>query len=227
VPSATKSSRPVVGPSGGSRFRGWPPETVEFFEELELDNTKAFWTARKQVYEDKVLAPMLALLSALESEFGGFRVFRPYRDTRFSADKSRYNTSIAAHNEAGYISLSSEHLGVGSGLHMPSSDQLARFRAAVADDRSGPKLVALVAALEQKRIETGAHEVLKTAPRGYDPNHPRVELLRHKGLTAWRQWEVGPWLGTTTPERRTSDFLSATAGLRKWLADNVGPAEDT
>ena len=143
-------------PGHDGTFRGWTLGVVEFFDGLEVDNTKAYWTAHKEFYETGVLAPMQALLAELASEFGEGRIFRPYRDTRFSRDKSPYKTNIAAHNDAGYISLSADALGVGSGLYLPASDQLARFRAAVADDRGGKKLLGLVQELKKKRIEVSA-----------------------------------------------------------------------
>ncbi len=198
---------------------------IEFFDDLEIDNTKNFWTAHKEFYQTSVLGPMLDLLAELELEFGTGRVFRPYRDTRFSADKSPYKTNIAAELEAGYVSLSSDVLGVGSGLYMPSPGQLARYRTAVADDRRGAELVALVDELRAKRIGVMAHEVLKTAPRGFATDHPRLELLRHKGLAAWREWPVGPWLAGTTAKRRIVDVLRASAPLRDWLDANVGAAD--
>ena len=220
--TARSSSRPVPGEPA---FRGWPIEAVEFFEEIEVDNSKAYWGAHKDTYQTKVLAPMVALLAELAPEFGEGRVFRPYRDVRFSADKSPYKTNIAAHNDAGYISLSAGALGAGAGLYMPSPDQLARFRAAIAGDRTGEELARLVAALRKKGITVMAHEVLKTAPRGYSSDHPRIELLRHKGLSAWREWPVGAWLGTSAPKRRIVDFLRASGPLKKWMDSNVGAAE--
>lgn len=204
-------------------FRGWVPEVTEFFDGLEADNSKTYWAAHRTFYETAVLGPMQALLAELATEFGEGRIFRPYRDTRFSADKSPYKTNIAAHNEAGYISLSADALGVGSGLYMPSPEQLARYRAAVADDRSGRQLARLVHDLRKRRIEVTAHETLKTAPRGYPVDHPRIELLRHKGLTAWKEWPLGPWLATTACKRRIVDFLRASAPLREWLDTRVGP----
>lgn len=207
---------------GAARFRGWPVEAVEFFEGLEADNSKPYWTENKAVYEAKVRAPMEALLAELAPEFGEGRVYRPYRDVRFSADKSPYKTHLAAHNGGGYFQLTSEALGVGTGLYMPSADQLARFRAAVADERRGPELVAVVAGLRRKGAEVSAHEVLKTVPRGYDRDHPRADLLRHKGLTAWREWPARAWLGTAAAKKRVVDFLHAAAPLREWLDTNVG-----
>ena len=109
-----------------------------------MDNTKSFWTAHKEFYEAEVRGPMQDLLAELAPEFGEGHIFRPYRDTRFSVDKSPYKTNIAAHLDGGYLSLSADALGVGSGLYMPSPAQLARFRAAVADDRRGAELVGLV-----------------------------------------------------------------------------------
>ncbi len=187
-----------------------------------MNNTKAYWMAHKDFYVADVLGPMEALLAGLAPEFGEGRVFRPYRDTRFSPDKSPYKTTIAAHNEAGYISLSSDALGVGSGLYMPSPEQLARFRAAVADGRTGEQLVGLVKELRRRRIEVSARETLKSTPRGYPVDHPRIDLLRHKGLTGWKEWPVGPWLSTAAPLRRTAEVLRATAPLRAWLDRNVG-----
>jgi len=206
-------------------FRGWAAKAVDFFEGIELDNSKAYWASHKGVYESDVLGPMESLLEELAPEFGEGRVFRPYRDTRFSADKSPYKTNIAAHNHNGYISLSSTVLGVGAGLYMPSADQLARFRTAVANDRTGDELVRLVVHLRKKRIEVSSHEVLKSAPRGYPADHPRIELLRYKGITAWREWPVGPWLNTARPKRRIVDFLHDVRPLRKWLDSNVGNAQ--
>src|SRR4051794_41954017 len=77
-------------------FGGWTDEAIEFFEQLEAENTKAFWESHRSIYEADVLAPMQALLWDLAVEFGAAKLFRPYRDTRFSADKSPYKTTIAA-----------------------------------------------------------------------------------------------------------------------------------
>ncbi|MGH3577356.1 MAG: DUF2461 domain-containing protein [Mycobacterium sp.] len=212
-------------PSPGREFRGWPKEAVDFFDDLERDNTKGFWTEHRAFYEARLLGPMQALLADLAPEFGEGRVFRPYRDTRVSLDKSPYKTNIAAHNDAGYFSLSSDALGVGSGLYMPSPDQLARYRAAVADDGSGAELLGLVNGLHRLRIQVSAHQTLKSAPRGYATDHPRIDLLRYKGLAAWREWPVGAWLATAAPKRRIVDVLRATAPLRQWLDANVGETD--
>jgi uncharacterized protein (DUF2461 family) len=67
-------------------FEGFPVAALDFYDDLELDNTKSFWAAHKDVYETCVKAPMAALVAALEPEFGTAKVFRPYRDVRFDKD---------------------------------------------------------------------------------------------------------------------------------------------
>src|SRR5579863_146518 len=132
-------------------FRGWKAEAVEFYEGLEADNTKAYWQARKGDYEALVLKPMQELLADLAGEFGEGNIFRPYRDVRFSADKSPYKTNIAAMvGEVGYVSFSAKGLGVGSGYYMMGNDQLDRYRRAVVDDRAGGRLDDVIAALRKR-----------------------------------------------------------------------------
>jgi len=72
------------------RFSGWPSAAVEFYDELAADNTRSYWTAHKPVYEAAVYTPMAQLLAELAGEFGSGRISRPYRDVRFSADKTPY-----------------------------------------------------------------------------------------------------------------------------------------
>lgn len=206
-------------------FRGWPAEALEFFEGLEADNSKSYWQAHKDDYEHLVRRPMLDLLAELEAEFGEGRIFRPYRDVRFSADKSPYKTNIAATLSAGgYVSLSADGLGVGAGYYAPAPDQLERYRNAVADDKTGKALARLVDKLRGDGIEISAHDVLKTAPRGFARDHPRIELLRHKGLIAWKDWAPGAWLGTAKAKQRVVDVLRAARPLCQWLDDHVGPS---
>jgi len=207
-------------------FRGWPVEAVEFFDGLVADNSKVYWQDHKEIYEQSVRAPMEQLLVELAPEFGAGKVFRPYRDVRFSKDKAPYKTAIAARLAAGgYVQMSADGLAAGCGLYRPAADQLERYRAAVADDRSGPVLVKLVERARAAQIEITAHETLKTAPRGYPKDHPRIDLLRQKGLIAWREWPVGAWMGTKKAKDRIVELLHAAAPLNDWLAQHVGDSE--
>ena len=204
-------------------FKGWPAEAIEFYEGLEADNSKAYWQAHKLVYEQHVKGPMDELLAELAAEFGAGKVFRPNRDVRFSADKTPYKTAIGAVcSDGGYVQFSAKGLGVGSGMWMMGPDQLERYRRAVADEGTGGDLVDIIEAARKAKIEATGHDVLKTAPKGYPKDHPRIELLRYKGLIAWKEWPAGAWLGKKTAKDRVVEFFRATRPLNGWLKANVG-----
>lgn len=208
--------------NGDMAFRGWPIEAVEFYEGLEADNSKVYWQDHRETYERHVKAPMDELLAELADEFGPGTMFRPHRDVRFSADKSPYKTTCAARIGAGYVSFSAEGLSAGSGLYMPDRAALQGFRAAVDDPVSGVELADIVSDLRDSGYQITAHDVLKTAPRGYSTDHPRIELLRHKGIAMMKSWPVGAWLGTRKAKDRVITTLRAAAPLERWLDRYVG-----
>jgi len=105
-----------------------------------------------------------------------------------------------------------------------AQDQLERYRQAVVENRSGAKLTHIVADARAAGLEAAGHEVLKTAPKGYPKDHPRIELLRYKGLIAWRDWPAGPWLGTRRAKDRVVQFLELSKPLNSWLGKYVGPS---
>src|SRR5579862_2203079 len=99
-------------------FGGWPEEALTFYEGLEADNSKPYWTAHKAVYDAAVHAPMAELVEELAAELGGeAKIFRPYRDIRFSNDKTPYKTHIGATiGENAYVQFSADGLGSGAGM---------------------------------------------------------------------------------------------------------------
>ncbi len=206
-------------------FSGWPIEAVEFYQGLAADNSKTYWTAHRSVYETSVYAPMAGLLAELTDEFGGGRISRPYRDVRFSKDKSPYKTGIYATLErGGYVRFSAEGLTAGTGYYLMAPDQLDRYRRAVADDVPGADLVAIIGRLDAKQITVSGTASLKSAPKGYPRDHPRIDLLCHKDLIAWRDWPVAAWLGTAAAKKRVVEFLRTAAPLHAWLDERVGPS---
>ncbi len=203
-------------------FSGWPEEALDFYDGLVADNSKTYWVQNKTVYTEKVLRPMTELTEELAEQFGEPKIFRPYRDVRFSPDKSPYKTHIGAViGEMCYVQLSAEGLAAGSGMWQMDPGQLARYREAVADDRTGAELERITAAIERAGPAIHGHGALKSAPRGYPADHPRGTLLRYKGLTAWQQWPVQPWLETASAKDRIVSFFQTTSLLRSWLAENV------
>lgn len=205
-------------------FQGWTAEAIDFYDGLEEDNSKAYWQARKAVYEQAVLRPMEELLAELEGQLGSARIFRPYRDIRFSADKSPYKTAIAATIGGGaYIQFSAAGLAAGRGMYMMTPDQLQRYRQAVDAGSSGPDIARIVAAIGAAGIEVTSREQLKAGPRGFPKDHPRIGLLCRKGLIAWKQWPAGTWLATPEAKSRLLEFFASAEPLENWLNANVGP----
>ena len=205
-------------------FKGWSEDCQRFFIGLELDNSKKYFEANRRTYEDSVKGPMVALLESLEADFGPGKVFRANRDIRFSKDKSPYKTNIGALVGSGYIQLSARGLAVGDGMYAMTPGQLERYREAVASDGAGGQLERVILAVEKHGISVNGHNSLKTAPRGYPADHERIELLRHKGLIAWREWPIEPWLGTAEARKHIAGFLVASRPLSTWLDTHVGPS---
>jgi uncharacterized protein (TIGR02453 family) len=203
-------------------FGGWTAGALSFYEGLEADNSKAYWTAHKADYQALVHRPMEELLEELGPEFGEGKIFRPYRDIRFSADKTPYKTHIGATVGAtSYVQLSADGLSAGSGRWHLEPDELTRYRAAVAGP-DGAELAVLVAGLEKDGIEIHGHDSLKSAPRGYPADHPRADLLRHKGLTTWQHWGSPAWLSTPEAVVQVREFFQRTSEFCGWLVSHVG-----
>jgi len=87
-----------------------------------------------------------------------------------------------------------------------------------------PELEAIVATLRKHAYEVGAHDELKTAPKGYPKDHPRIELLRYKGIVMSKSWPVGAWLGTKKAKERVVTCLEAARPLNAWIERAVGVA---
>jgi len=218
----------VDGPK--DRFTGFPSAAFEFYDGLEADNSRAYWQANKSTFESAVRGPMAALLAGLPEQYHPFHVFRPSRDVRFSADKSPYKTIHGAGSETAdgsvhYLHVSSAGLLVASGMYMLAPDQLARFRSAVAADDTGPQLEQLISGLRRARIEvaSGHDEPLKTAPRAYPRDHPRIDLLRWKGCLASTEISGATVLRSSRLRQRVLDLWHRTEPLVGWLEQHVGP----
>jgi uncharacterized protein (DUF2461 family) len=125
----------------------------------------------------------------------------------------------------GYVRFSAAGLTAGTGYYVMDPGQVARYRRAVDDDTSGAELVAVIGRLTAKHLEIHGTNSLKRPPKGYAADHPRVDLLRHKGLIAWREWPAAAWLATPAARKRVQEFLRTAAPLRGWLDKHVGPGE--
>jgi len=209
-------------------FTGFPAEAVTFYEGLGADNSRAYWQANKDVYTRSVRGPMDSLVEEL-AEFGPFHIFRPNRDVRFAKDKTPYKDHVAAYGEGEggtgyYVHFSATGMFAGSGYYHMAADQLERFRTAVDDDVAGSRIDSIVASLTQQGMRATAMNELKTAPRGYPKDHPRIELLRRKGLVVSREWPLAKWMQTKAVVGRVRDVWTTAAPLNEWLDTHVGPS---
>jgi uncharacterized protein (TIGR02453 family) len=208
-------------------FTGFPSEGIEFFKQLEANNTRDWFLAHKDEYERFCRAPLEALVAELEPRFGRARMSRINRDMRFSRDGGPYKTYIAAGIGGRYISLSTNGLFVGAGLYKPEPALLQRFRAAIADDTTGRELETIVASLRRKGYDVGSHATLASAPRGYRMDHPRIELLQRKDLYAGRMFAPAAWLATARARERIDRVMTETGPLVTWLQRHVSAGPDS
>ncbi len=204
-------------------FDGIPLAALDFYEDLENDNSKAFWTEHKHVYDEQVKAPLLALSDELGPKFGTAKFFRPYRDVRFSKDKTLYKTSqgVWFGETSCYLHIGPAGLFLAAGYWSTSPTQVGRLRRAVDDDLVGPQLEKVVASLRRKGYIVGG-ETLTRVPSGFDRDHPRAELLRHKSLTASTDVGAPDWLNTPQARIEIAKAWRVMAPLVSWLDTHVG-----
>ena len=205
-----------------SSFTGFPAAALDFYDDLEMDNTKSFWAAHKDTYDTAVKAPMTALVAALEDEFGPAKVFRPYRDVRFAKDKTPYKTHQGAFVASGpstgwYVEVAAPGVRVGAGFYAAEAAQLAAIRSGIADDVDGPELQRVLTVLTRDGWELGG-ETLKTSPRGYDADHARIDLLRHKSMTLGKKYGFEPVIHTPALVDRVRDDWRAARPFLDWVA---------
>ena len=226
-------------------FDGFADADAKFFRNLTKNQNRDWFQAHTHEYEDGYVTPMNALLEEVRPQIARFfgdyavgapKIFRIYRDVRFSKDKSPYKTHIGgylpltrgANMGRGlelpaplYLQIGSETF-VGAGSYMLSPEKLTRFRDAILDERLGKALVKLCDKLTKAGFVVESSDALKTVPRGFDPAHPRAEWLKRKSLT------VGfpPLPQELLVSRELIDWLvkatKQAAPLMLWLADATG-----
>jgi uncharacterized protein (TIGR02453 family) len=223
------------------RFEGFPEDGLRLFRQLKKHMNRDWFTAHKAEYQALWVDPMHALLEELSAklarsypdcDIGRPKVLRIQRDIRFSADKSPYKLHCAGMIPVQRSTKATEtlaamyvHLGLdtilGAGLYAFDKPGLARFRKAVVADATGKELALLLKKLVKPGITVFSPTALKKVPRGFDPDHPRAELLKYKGLI----------LGLPVPDRAvvgSRELLSwlaahgkKVAPLVRWLAYNA------
>jgi uncharacterized protein (TIGR02453 family) len=217
-----------------SDFEGFPAAAFGWFSGLAADNSKQYFTAHREIYDSAVRGPLEAMLDELAEGLGGeVKMFRQHRDIRFSADKSPYKTTtygvireLPEGSAPLYAQLSAGGLFTGTGYYRMDARQLTRFRDAIIDDHAGPALERAVDTAHAAGVQTFG-ETLKTAPRGYPREHPRIHLLRHRLLIAGVRLEPGAdGLSRSAALDHARSVWETSAPLNLWLDRYVGPGDE-
>ena len=223
-------------------FSGFPEDALRFLHELSRNNDKAWFDANKQRYQESIIAHVPAFVTTLGERLqegissgitydartnGAGSMMRIYRDVRFSKDKTPYKTNIAflfwegPRKKAANPSFGFQFGTVGAGLYGGvfgfDKELLARYRAAVVDDRLGAALEDALTAVTAAGDYTIEGEQYARVPRGFDPDHPRADLLKYKGLhVSAPQFDVEL---VTTPQLVDLCYerCKAMAPLQQWL----------
>jgi uncharacterized protein (TIGR02453 family) len=221
-------------------FDGFPPAALCFLRELADHNDREWFQAHRAEYETLLLEPARDFVEAMAPELARLRddlhadprvngsILRINRDTRFSPDKRPYKTHLdlwfwqgegPSRARPGFgLRLTAERLGIGVGKHHFEPDLLARYRDAVVDPRRGADLAAAVRRAEAAGYGLGVPRY-KRVPAGYDPSHPRADLLRRDGLFAGTQLVHPAELHTSALPGFCAIRFAEAAPLVDWLAD--------
>jgi uncharacterized protein (TIGR02453 family) len=180
-----------------SVFPGFPAEGLAFLTSLRRNNRREWFQPRKAIFEEKLKQPMRELVGAVNSAMRSFApqyvtdpdkaIYRIYRDTRFSKDKTPYKDHIAASfarrgDKAGagyYFAVSHKEVAIGGGIYMPEPQTLAAIRQHLAERHEEFRKIAAARAV--RRLFTAVQgEQLTRVPKGYPCDHPAADLLRMK-----------------------------------------------
>ncbi|OIH94338.1 DUF2461 domain-containing protein [Curtobacterium sp. MCBA15_001] len=197
--------------------RPFSPALATFFRGLAAHNDTAWFEDHRDDWEHHVQGPMEALLQEASRRYGSGRVLRQHRDLRFTPDKRPYREDTGLTAGGVYLSAGVDGLQVGGGLYEPSRDQLLAARTVI-DER--PQAAAALQRVLDDLTDAGyelAGPPLKTAPRGWSADHPRIELLRmqhyaalvHLPLTSSLDDVVAAWDGVQPLVRWTVKWARA------------------
>ncbi|SDE48460.1 DUF2461 domain-containing protein [Auraticoccus monumenti] len=206
-------------------FTGFDEAALDFYDDLETDNSRTFFETHREVYQRSVREPMEALTAGLAEQFGEARLFRPHRDVRFAKDKSPYKThqgaSVSVADRTGwYVELSAAGVRVAGGCWGTTPEVLARIRRDLAG-RPGDELERVLADARSRGLEVGG-DTLRTAPRGWSRDHPRIELLRRTSLHLSRGYGFEPVIHSSALVGRVRHDWELMRPLVDWLAARAG-----
>ena len=217
-------------------FRGFDKDAIAFLHELTIEMNREWFEANKDRYKRVWVDPLAELLDEVAKKLAPVykpakltpHVFRIYRDTRFSKDKTPYKTHVAGVLRAGtmgsgmYLHIETDEEWVGAGRYFFEDDELPKWRKKVAADKTGKEIGGIIGKLRKQGYEVGGHDDYKKVPKPYPADHPRAELLKMRGLTAAFPQMPRGMLHRPQLVEWIVKHAKAVAPMSKWLARNVG-----
>ena len=223
-------------------FSGFPASGLSFFRGLAENNDRDWFEAHRQTWDEEVVPAMLEWCGALVERVRdvmpglvfvprpGGSVYRLYRDIRFSRDKRPYKTHVAAllwegeekHDSPGlYLHVSPEEVIFGGGIYLFEDARLDRFRKVLHDAKTAERLDDALAAAKKGGLKPEIADKLQRAPRGFDPEGPRAEQSKWKGLTVGKRSRPAAWLHSSEALDRSEAVARAYAPLHQWLRNEL------
>lgn len=220
-------------------FTGFPKAAVQFLKDLAKNNDKAWFNDHKETFTSQLLQPAQTFVVAMGKKLETIApdihvdprtdksIFRIYRDTRFSADKSPYKTHLGIFWWEGdrpkmecsgfYFHLEPPNLFLGCGIHMFSKPLLKTYRESVVDKKPGSALVEAIKAVSKKGKVGGKH--YKQIPRGFDADHPNAEYLLYDGLHAMTEAKIPEQLYSEALVDYCFKWFKEMSPLHRWLVE--------
>ena len=218
-------------------FDGFPAQSLRFLNDLQMHNERDWFNQNKQLYRDYVEQPAKAYaeelaqtLSSITRKPMSFKLFRIYRDVRFSKDKTPYNTHIhisffcaddttksCSAKPAFHFGLETDRIFCGCGYFTFSPELLLDYREVVSHNESGEALQTLVDSLTRSGFSLHEPE-LKRTPAGFDKDHPRADLLKRKGLVLWHEEPLSEIVQKPALISHVMQHYESMRPLYQWLA---------
>jgi uncharacterized protein (TIGR02453 family) len=218
----------MTGMTSERPFEGFGEHALDFYLGLAADNSRTYWHAHRPRYESAVAGPLRALATELEPDYGTFKIFRPYRDVRFSPDKRPFKEAAGMVAEgigggALYVELGAAGLMIAGGYYVPARDQLDRWRRLQDEPTVARELDTTLDALAADGYRLGEGDPVRTAPRGWRSDHPRISMIRRRRLEAYARHPPGEWLHTRECLEVVRRGFGALQRWNEWLGRRVGP----
>jgi hypothetical protein len=204
------------------RFTGWPEEAFDLLLQLEGDPPRSTRESLRRDRQRLVRQPMIALLSDVADADPAYEDFHVWGFGKTGWGWQSQATMVRI--ERGIelsVGFDLDGVSVSGNGWLVESDMVVRYRRAVADDGTGPVLVAILDGLLAEGFWLSA-PALQRVPRGYAREHPRADLLRHRSIAVHRPLGAEAWVHTAEAVDRVLEGFAQLRPLMEWLSDNVG-----